>query len=124
MKIFGLEKGLGAKYEAKRIEDDELVYGLAVIKVDDEKSYLIRLFETDDFTDGVPALAHYVAVKTNSVTPIEEIEEDNACQNCGECRCFSCEYREGGHGGDCTGRCYDCGDKAILECEMFKFTTW
>ncbi len=74
MQIYGLEKGLGAKYEAKRIEDNEVVYGLATIEVDDEKSYLIRLFETDDFTDGVPALAHYVAVWTNSVTEIEDEE--------------------------------------------------
>lgn len=75
MQIYGLEKGLGAKYEAKRIEDNEVVYGLAAIEVDDEKSYLIRLFETDDFTDGVLALAHYVAVWTNSISKLED--EDN-----------------------------------------------
>lgn len=76
MQIFGIEKGFGAKYEAKRIYDEEIVYGLAVIEVDDEKSYLIRLFETDDFTDGVPARAHYVAVKTNTVTLLEDEDED------------------------------------------------
>lgn len=86
MQIFGLEKGLGARYEAKKIEDNELVYGLAVIKVDDEKSYLIRLFETNDFTDGAPALAHYVAVKTNSVHLLEDDdEEDN--DECDKCIC-------------------------------------
>lgn len=122
MQIYGLEKGLGAKDEAKRIEDNEVVYGLAAIEVDDEKSYLIRLFETDDFTDGVPALAHYVAVWTSSVTEIED--EDNTCQNCGECKCFSCEYREGGHGGDCLGRCDGCEDEPLDECPCFKYADW
>lgn len=123
MEIYGLEKGLGAMYQAKRIENDEVVYGLATIKVDDEKSYLIQLFETDDFTDGVPARAHYVAVRTNTIISLLEDEED-ACQNCGECKCFSCEYREGGHGGDCSGRCYDCGDKPLDKCTMFKYADW
>ncbi len=70
MTIYGSEKCLGAKYEAKRIENDEVVYGLAAIEVDDEKSYLIQMFVTDDFIDGVPARAHYVAVRTASITPI------------------------------------------------------
>lgn len=122
MTIYGVEKGLDpVLYEAKRIENGEAVYGLAVIKVNEEKSYLIQLFETDDFTDGVPARAHYVTVQTNSVSLIEE-DKDNCCQNCEQCKCFSCEYREGGNG--CVGRCYDCGDKPIEKCDTFKYANW
>lgn len=123
MTIYGTEKDLGAMYQAKRIENDEVVYGLATIKVDDEKSYLIQLFETDDFTDGVPARAYYVAVRTDSITSLLKDEED-VCQNCGECKCFSCGYREGGHGGDCSGRCYNCEDEPLDNCTMFKSADW
>lgn len=72
MVIQGMEKELGAIYEARRIEDNSKVYGIAIIKVDEEKSYLIQRFETDDFTDGVPALAYYVPVTTSSVKFIKE----------------------------------------------------
>lgn len=70
MIISGIEKGLGATYEARRIIDNRLVYGIAVIKIDEEKSYLIQRFETDDFTDGTPALAYYVPVTTYSIKEI------------------------------------------------------
>jgi len=79
MVISGIEKELGAIYEAQRIENNELVYGIAVVKVDDEKSYLIQRFETDDFTDGTPALAYYICVKTDSVNLLEEIKEKLNC---------------------------------------------
>lgn len=72
MIVLGLEKELGATYEARRIVDNELVYGIAVIKVDDEKSYLIQRFETDDSTDGTPALAYYIPIITCSVIHLEE----------------------------------------------------
>lgn len=75
MVIQGIEKELGAVYEARRIVDDSLVYGISVIKVDEEKCYLIRRFETDDFTDGVPALAYYAAVKTSSIRLLNEDEK-------------------------------------------------
>lgn len=68
MIISGIEKELGAIYEAKRIENDELVYGIAVIKIDDNKSYLIQRFETNDSVDCAPALAYYIPVKTKSIT--------------------------------------------------------
>ena len=44
MVISGIEKELGAIFEAKRIEDDNLVYGISIIKVDSNKSYLIQRF--------------------------------------------------------------------------------
>lgn len=122
MIISGIEKGLGAVYEAKRLENNQLVYGIAIIKVDNDKSYLIQRFETNDFVDGAPAQAYFIAVKTNSIILVED--EDNSCQNCGECKCFSCEYREGGHGGDCTGRCCNCGDEPIDKCDSFKYADW
>lgn len=50
--------------------------------------------------------------------------EENSCENCGECICLSCEYREGGHGGDCIGRCYICSDEPINKCNDFKYTDW
>lgn len=77
MVISGLEKELGAIFEARRIEDDSLVYGIAVIKVDCEKSYLIQRFETNDSVDGAPALAYYVAVKTSSIRLLNEDEKFN-----------------------------------------------
>ena len=67
MNIYGLEPGLGASYGAKRICYEEEVYGIGIVKVNDEKSYLIQSFLTDDFTDGVPAQAYYVAVQTDSI---------------------------------------------------------
>lgn len=67
MEIFGIEKGLGASYGAKRIMDNEEVYGIGVIKVDEETSYLIQSFLTNDGTDGAPALAYYVSVQTDSI---------------------------------------------------------
>ena len=39
--IYGFEQELGASYGAKRLCDNEDVYGIGIIKVDDEKSYLI-----------------------------------------------------------------------------------
>lgn len=124
MTIFGSEKCLGAKYEAKRIENDEVVYGLAAIEVDDEKSYLIQMFETDDFTDGVLARAHYVAVRTNTITLLEDEYEDDSCQNCGECKCISCAYREDVcFFGQCR-RCSVCEDVPLHECERFKYVNY
>lgn len=67
MNIYGTERGLGASYGARRIENNEKVYGIGIIKVDDKKSYLIQQFSTNDFTDGAPALAYYVAVQTDSI---------------------------------------------------------
>lgn len=67
MNIYGIERGLGASYRARKICDNEEVYGIGIIKVDDEKSYLIQQFSTNDFTDGAPALAYYVAVQTDSI---------------------------------------------------------
>lgn len=67
MNIYGIERGLGASYGAKRICNDEEVYGIGIIKVDDNMSYLIQSFLTNDFTDGAPAQAYYVAVQTDSI---------------------------------------------------------
>ena len=124
MIISGLEKELGATYEARRIADNELVYGIAVIKVDDNKSYLIQRFETDDSTDGTPALAYYIPVKTYSVILLEEDEEDTSCQNCGECICMHCDHRESDYLAECMGRCSTCGDVPISECDEYKYADW
>lgn len=124
MIISGIEKELGATYEARRIVDNELVYGIAIIKVNEEKSYLIQRFETDDFTDGTPALAYYIPVRTDSVISLEDIEEDPSCQNCGECICMHCDHREGNHSVDCIGRCSNCGDIPIHECDEYKYADW
>ncbi len=72
MDIYGSEKGLGASYRAISICDKEEVYGIGIVKVDDTKSYLIQQFSTDDFTDGTPALAYYVAVYTDSISLLNE----------------------------------------------------
>lgn len=124
MIISGIEKELGATYEARRIVDNELVYGIAVIKVDEEKSYLIQRFETDDSTDGTPALAYYIPVITYSIILLEQIEEDNSCQNCGECICLHCDHREGNHSAECGGRCSTCEDIAINKCDEYKEADW
>ena len=63
----------------------------------------------------------HITVKANS---IRKIEEEEACENRGECKCFSCEYREGGHGGDCLGRCDGCEDEPLDECPCFKYADW
>lgn len=94
MKIYGIEQDFGASYGAKRIFDNEEIYGIAIIKVDDEKSYLIQRFETNDFTDGAPALAYYTAVQTESIflinkddtfndNPARKLKKENSnfCQN-------------------------------------------
>lgn len=75
MVIFGLEPGLGASYAGKRIENDEEVYGIGVIKVNEEKCYLIQQFCTNDGVDDAPALSYYVAVKTDSIRMLSEEEE-------------------------------------------------
>lgn len=75
MVIFGLEPGLGASYAGKRVENDEKVYGIGVIKVDEEKSYLIQQFNTNDGVDDAPALAYYVAVQTDSIYMLSEDEK-------------------------------------------------
>lgn len=67
MNIYGIEQGLGASYGARKIDDNEEVYGIGIIKVDNEKSYLIQQFSTNDSTDGAPALAYYIAVQTDSI---------------------------------------------------------
>ena len=71
MLIQGLEKELGATYQANRIENDEITYGIAVIVADEEKSFLIQRFETNDLVDNAPGIAYYVAVKTESVSLIK-----------------------------------------------------
>lgn len=75
MVIFGLEPGLGASYAGKRIENDQNVYGIGVIKVDEEKSYLIQQFNTNDGVDDAPALAYYVAVQTDSIRMLSEEDQ-------------------------------------------------
>lgn len=74
MVIFGLEPGLGASYGGKRIENNEDVYGIGVIKVDEEKSFLIQQFCTNDGVDDAPALSYYVAVQTSSIYMLSEEE--------------------------------------------------
>lgn len=85
MNISGIEKGLGASYGAKRIDDNEEVYGIGVIKKDDEISYLIQLFQTNDLTDGAPAAAYYISVVTDSIFILEEenvvLENNNLSDN-------------------------------------------
>lgn len=75
MVISGIEKELGAIFEAKRIEDDNLVYGISIIKVDSNKSYLIQRFETNDSVDCSPGLAYYATVKTSSIKLIQDNED-------------------------------------------------
>lgn len=67
----GFEKELGAIYQANRIENDEIAYGIAVIVADKEKSFLIQRFETNDSVDDAPGIAYYVGVKTESVSLIK-----------------------------------------------------
>lgn len=67
MIIYGLEPGLGASYAGRRIVDNEEVYGIGVVKIDEEKSYLIQQLRTNDGVDGAPAFADYVAVQTDSL---------------------------------------------------------
>ncbi|MDE6142229.1 MAG: hypothetical protein K2G03_06460 [Bacilli bacterium] len=74
MVVFGLEPGLGASYSGNRIENDEKVYGIGVIKVDEEKSFLIQQFCTNDGVDDAPALSYYVAVQTSSIHILSEEE--------------------------------------------------
>ena len=74
MVISGLEKELGATYQAKRIEDDQVVFGIGVIKVDEEKTYLIQMFQTNDSVDGSPAFAYYIPVKTNSIVSFNSFD--------------------------------------------------
>ncbi len=85
MNIYGIERGQGASYGAKRIDVNEEVYGIGVIKVDDEKSYLIQRFSTNDFTDGAPALSNYVTVRTDSIFLLSKddvlLETDNFGDN-------------------------------------------
>lgn len=56
--------------KANRIENDEIVYRIGVIYIDEDISYLVQLFETNDFTDGAPGMAYYIPVKTDSVERI------------------------------------------------------
>jgi len=77
MTISGLFIELGATYEAKRIENDETVYGIGVIKVDEEKSFLIQSFETNDFVDCAPAMAYYIPVKSNTIISYNDFDIKN-----------------------------------------------
>ncbi len=81
MNIYGFEQELGASYGAERLCDNEDVYGIGIIKVDDEKSYLIQCFSTDDFTDGAPARAYYVVVKTDSIFLLDKLEDTSFDEN-------------------------------------------
>lgn len=55
---------------------------------------------------------------------LEQIEEDNSCQNCGECICLHCDHREGNHSAECGGRCSTCEDIAINKCDEYKEADW
>lgn len=74
MEIIGTEKELGATYQAKRIDDGEIVFGIAVVKVDDKMSYLIQSFETNELVDGAPAMAYYIAVTTDSIISYNDFQ--------------------------------------------------
>ena len=67
MVITETEKELGACVGGMSVDSDEMVYGVGVVKKDAEISYLIRRFETNDFTDGAPAMAYYLPVRTNTI---------------------------------------------------------
>ena len=108
-----MQKELGAIYEARKIVDNEVVYGISIIKVDDEKAYLIQRFEIDDMTDGVPALAYYVPVQTKSVSLIKDEEnknnpidaeksEEDGRWHCPICYAYVYEYEN---------KCCECGAK-------------
>jgi|GEM_PF-6597603 hypothetical protein len=57
------------------------IYGIGIIKVDDEKSYLIQYFSTDDFTDGASARAYYFVVKTDSIFLLDKLEDTSFDEN-------------------------------------------
>lgn len=51
---------------------------------------------------------------------------ENACENCGLCKCFSCKKRESGIGYNLEaascGRCdMDCGDVPLAECADYEY---
>ncbi|MBE6146836.1 MAG: hypothetical protein E7168_00720 [Firmicutes bacterium] len=56
------------------MEDNQVVFGVGVIKVDDEKSYLIQLFQTNDSVDSSLAMAYYSVVKTNSIISFNDFD--------------------------------------------------
>ena len=52
--------------------------------------------------------------------------DENACENCGQCKCFSCKKREHGIGYDFEasqcGRCENnCGDVPVEDCNEFEY---
>lgn len=63
-------------YSGKRICDNEIVYGMAVIPIDESKALLVDRVEENTMTDGAPCLCYYVAVVPDSVTNITEDLED------------------------------------------------
>lgn len=55
------------------------------------------------------------------------MNNENACINCGECKCFSCEYRDVDTSGSysCCNRCdMGCGDVPVEYCKDFKYSQY
>jgi len=53
--------------------------------------------------------------------------DDNACNNCGECICFSCAYREYGVSrniADCNRCDNECEDVPKQKCDNYKYSEY
>ena len=68
------EKGFLPKekefFTAKRIIDNQIVYGMGVLYVDESKAYLIDHFEQNISVDGAPCYCYYQAVIPETVIKI------------------------------------------------------
>ena len=60
-------------YCGKRIYDNETVYGMAVIPVDENRAFLVDRVEENTMTDGAPCLCYYEAVLPNTVKKLDQM---------------------------------------------------
>lgn len=59
-------------YRGRRIMDNEWTYGMAVLPIDERRSFIVHRVEENTFVDGAPCMCWYDTVIPSTVEQVKK----------------------------------------------------